>query len=218
MPLSRLDLLVSLVKPCLLAVDIGTDHGYLALKLLQNGLAQRVIATDLRPLPLKQAQKTFAQANVFDGVTFVVSDGLLQVSEDPDAAIIAGMGGDLAIKIIAQSLTRFQSMKQVVLQVNSHVEKVRKYVYENGFSIYEERITRDGFFYVALSLVTTGEIVHLSDETAYLGTHLSVNDPLYAQYLESETQRLTSILSQHPNAHQAKSRLQWITRRLNGQG
>jgi tRNA (adenine22-N1)-methyltransferase len=218
MPLSRLDLLASLVEPCLLAVDIGTDHGYLALKLLQRGIAKQVIATDLRPLPLKQAQKTFAQANVFDGISFVVSDGLLAVTEQPDAAIIAGMGGDLAIKIMTQSLPKFQAMTQIVLQVNSHIEKVRTFVCEHGFSIIDEHITHDGFFYIALVLRYTGNPLRLSDEAAYLGTLLSVKNPLYGRYLEFECQRLTSILSQHPHATHAKQRLQWVTNKLNGQG
>ena len=217
MPLSRLDLLASLVEPCLLAVDIGTDHGYLALKLRQRDIAQRVIATDLRPLPLKQAQKTFAQANVFDGIAFVVSDGLLAVPEQPDVAVMAGMGGDLAIKIIAQSCSRFQAMKQIIVQVNSHIEKVRAFLAENGFTITDEQITFEGFYYIALVVRYTGSSIHLSEESACLGTHLTLNDPVYARYLDFERQRLASILAQHPHAALAKTRLKWVTDRLNGQ-
>jgi tRNA A22 N-methylase len=109
-------------------------------------------------------------------------------------------------------------MSQVVLQVNSHVEKVRQFMHAHGFSVRSERITHDGFFYIALDVVYTGDIVHLSDEAAYLGTHLSVQNPLYAQYLTTEVQRITTILNQHPHAQEAKKRLQWITQRLNGQG
>jgi tRNA (adenine22-N1)-methyltransferase len=218
MPLSRLDLLASLVEPCLLAVDIGTDHGYLALKLRQRGIAQRVIATDLRPLPLKQAQKTFAQANVFDGISFVVSDGLLEVTEQPDVAIMAGMGGELAIKIMAQSLPHFKAMHQIILQVNSHIEKVRAFVTENGFTITDEQITHEGFFYIALVVRYTGNTHCMSDEEAFLGTHLSEKNPLYVRYLNFEVERLSAILTQHPHAALAKKRLQWVTDKLNGQG
>lgn len=218
MPKSRLDLLVSLVEPCTLAVDIGTDHGYLALKLLQQGIAQRVIATDLRPLPLKQAQKTFAQANVFDGIDFVVSDGLLAVDEQPDTAILAGMGGDLIIKILTQSLDRFQRMHQIVIQPNSHLEKIRQFAFQHGFSITQEHITFDGFYYIALSLTYTAQPVFADIKLAYLGELLTIDDPVYLAYLKAEVQRLSAILLQHPHAELAQRHLVWITERLNGQG
>lgn len=216
MPLSRLDLLESLIQPCTLAVDIGTDHGYLALRLLQHGIAQRVIATDLRPLPLKQAQKTFAQANVFDGITFVVSDGLLSVSEQPDTAVLAGMGGDLILKIITQSLERFQRMQQVIIQANSHVDKVRRFASHHGFRITQERITFEGFYYLALSMTYTGESTPMDEKLAYLGEHLSIEDPLYLAFLRFEAQRLDAILMQHPHAETALRHRGWIQERLDG--
>ncbi len=218
MPLSRLDLLVSLIDPCTLAVDIGTDHGYLALKLLQKGITQRVIATDLRPLPLKQAQKTFAQANVFDGISFVVSDGLLAINDQPDTAILAGMGGDLIIKIITQSLDRFQRMQQIVVQPNSHIEKVRQFAFSHGFMITQERITFEGFYYIALSLTPSNRPIFVNEKLAYLGELLTIDDPIYFEYLQFETNRLKTILSQHSHADVARRQLTWIMERLDGQG
>jgi tRNA (adenine22-N1)-methyltransferase len=218
MPLSRLDLLVSLIESCTLAVDIGTDHGYLALKLLQQGIAQRVIATDLRPLPLKQAQKTFAQANVFDGITFEVSDGLLAIKDEPDTAILAGMGGDLIIKIITQSLDRFQRMQQIVVQPNSHIEKVRQFAFSHGFRITQERITFEGFYYIALSLTFVGHPISVDEKLAYMGELLTIDDPIYCSFLQFESNRLKTILSQHPHADVAQRQLTWIMERLDGQG
>lgn len=218
MPLTRLDQVASMVRPCTTAVDIGTDHGYLALKLLKSGIAQHVIATDLRPLPIKQAQKTFAQANVTEGVTFVISDGLLSVDQQPQTAILAGMGGELAIKIIQQSLDRFMAMQQIVIQANSHLEKVRHYVWTHGFEIESEQVTYEGFFYPMISIHYTGKIRQVDLREAFLGEGLNPRDPLVRAFYEHECQRYAGILAQHPHAQQAKDRLTWLTEALNSQG
>lgn len=216
MPLTRLDRVASMVKPCQTAIDIGTDHGYLALKLLTSGRAQRVIATDLRPLPIRQAQKTFAQAQITEGISFVISDGLLQVKENPQTAVIAGMGGDLAIKIMTQSLERFKIMQQIVIQVNSHLEKVRTFVSAHGFEIDAETIVEEGFYYPILSIHYTGTIVHLDSKTAYLGVRLNPCDAIVEAFYRHERDRYAMILTKHPKAHQAKERLTWLEEQLNG--
>ena len=216
MPLSRLDHVASMVKPCMTAVDIGTDHGYLALNLLQSGKVKHIIATDLRPLPIQQAQRTFALANVHDGVTFVISDGLLSVDAQPETAILAGMGGDLAIKIMTQSLNRFQAMQQIIIQVNSHVEKVRHFVCAHGFDIDEERLAFDGFYYPIISIHYTGIVQTLDPKRAFLGAHLKPSDSTVQAYLIHERDRYHAIVTQHPRALQAKERLQWINEHLNG--
>lgn len=215
MPLTRLDQIASMVKPCQTAVDIGTDHGYLALKLLAGGRVQQVIATDLRPLPIKQAQKTFAQAKITEGITFVISDGLLNVNETPQTAILAGMGGDLAIKIMMQSIERFKAMQQIVIQVNSHLEKVRYFVCAHGFEIDAESIVKEEFFYPIISIHYTGAIKHLDPKTAYLGLRLSSDDAIVGAFYRLEYDRYASIVAQHPQAHQAKERLSWLEERLN---
>ena len=38
--------------------DVGTDHGYLGIWLLQQGLASSVIASDIAPGPLSAAERT----------------------------------------------------------------------------------------------------------------------------------------------------------------
>jgi tRNA A22 N-methylase len=89
---------------------------------------------------------------------------------------------------------------------------------KTGFTITDEQITHEGFFYIALVVRYTGNTHCMSDEEAYLGTHLSEKNPLYVRYLNFEVERLSAILTQHPHAALAKKRLQWVTDKLNGQG
>ena len=76
--------------------DIGTDHGYLGIYLLQNGISPHVIACDLRKGPLDNARKNARLFEVDGSMAFRLSDGLAEISpEEIDCAVLAGMGGDL---------------------------------------------------------------------------------------------------------------------------
>ena len=81
--------------------DIGTDHGYLAVHLLREGVCPFVTAADLREQPLQKARENAARFGVADRMQFLLSDGLQSIP--PDAAgtiVMAGMGGDLMVRIL----------------------------------------------------------------------------------------------------------------------
>ena len=86
------------VEPGARVADIGTDHGYLGIYLLKNGIARQVTACDLRPLPLRNAQENAERFGVGAQMEFLLSDGLERVTPDRiDTVVCAGMGGDLIV-------------------------------------------------------------------------------------------------------------------------
>ena len=98
---NRLLLCAALVPPGSRAADIGTDHGYLAVHLLREGVCPFVTAADLREQPLQKARENAARFGVADRMQFLLSDGLQSIP--PDAAgtiVMAGMGGDLMVRIL----------------------------------------------------------------------------------------------------------------------
>ena len=70
------------VEPGARVADIGTDHGYLGIYLLKNGIARQVTACDLRPLPLRNAQENAERFGVGAQMEFLLSDGLERVTPD----------------------------------------------------------------------------------------------------------------------------------------
>ena len=70
------------VEPGARVADIGTDHGYLGIYLLKNGIARQVTACDLRPLPLRNAQENAERFGVGAQMEFLLSDGLERVAPD----------------------------------------------------------------------------------------------------------------------------------------
>ena len=196
----RLSMILDLVEPCDTLADVGTDHGYLALEAILSGKAKQVIAADVRQGPLKQAQKTFAQASVFDKVKLVLSDGITSIEDPLDAVVISGMGADLILKIISQDLDKFKKIPQIIVQANTKLHTLRQGMAELGFQMMAESLTQDGFFYLAQRYVYTGLCEALSEEQAFFGVLLDPDDPLVLAYWTNELNRLSIILKNKTDA------------------
>lgn len=207
-------MILNLIEPCEILVDIGSDHGYLALEALLTHRARQVIASDVRIGPLKHAQKTFAKANVFENVTYVISDGLQAITQQPDAVTISGIGADLILLIINNDLDRFRSIPQIILQANTKLDLLRKSMTKLGFSLQREAIVLDGFFYIAQSYHYTGLCEELSEFQTYFGVFIDVDEAIYKDYLQNELQRMNHILKQYPHSAKHKRLCELIKTRL----
>jgi tRNA (adenine22-N1)-methyltransferase len=211
----RLSMILSMVEPCETLCDIGSDHGYLALAILQKGLAKEVIATDLRKQPLQHTKKTFAHANVFEHISYALSDGLSQVTQDCDGVVMCGMGADLILKIIKQDLNRFKHVSQIITQANTKLPYLRREMVLLGFEMTQEKVIKDGFFYIAQSYRFVGKVSNLLEVELNYGYLLNFNEPLTQEYLLSEKSTLEFILSKNPNSKKHQHLLSLIKTRLN---
>ncbi len=155
----RLGSCAELVRPGGVAADVGTDHGYLALYLLEQGICPEVYASDLRAGPLSAARRSAQRAGIQEHITFVLSDGLQNLPVDRiDTIIIAGMGGDNIIAILDREPGVRNGRLQLVLQPQSKAAELRRYLTDQGFAILREKLSRDGkFLYTALEVRYTGE-------------------------------------------------------------
>lgn len=80
--------------------DVGCDHGYLSLHLLQSGVAGHVYASDVREGPLSSARRNAAHFGVSEKIDFFLCDGVQGLPRDFDVLICAGMGADTMISIL----------------------------------------------------------------------------------------------------------------------
>ena len=121
LPISkRLLCCASMVQPGSRVADIGTDHGYLGIYLLQSGAARHVIACDLRKDPLENARRNAKLFGVDGEMKLRLSDGLEKILPDEvDTVVMAGMGGDLIQKILSQCPWRKREGLQFILQPQS---------------------------------------------------------------------------------------------------
>lgn len=175
----RIQYLAELSKGYERVLDIGTDHGFVLEIAFKNHWIKSAIATDLREKPLNQARKNLRDYPV----EYVISDGFEKVHQNFDLAIIAGMGAYL----ISDILDHAPKGNQIyLLQANEKIEVLRSYLMNHGFSIIDEYITYDKFFYVILK-VQRGQM-SLSEEDIYLGPKLKEKSEAFPYYAKKASQ------------------------------
>ena len=148
----RMEAVAAMVSPVGILADIGTDHGYVPVALVERGIAGRAIAADVRPGPLSRAQQTIARAGLGQQISTRLSDGLCAFAPgEMDAIVIAGMGGALVIRILKDGRRVAHSANQIVLQPQSEIAGVRRFLMQDGYVILdEEMVCEDGKYYTVI--------------------------------------------------------------------
>lgn len=134
--------------------DVGCDHGYLGIHLLENNIAGYVYAGDVNEGPLQSAVSNAKKYGVADRISFYLSDGVRNFPRDFDTMVCAGMGADTMVSILEAAPWLKDSLYRLILQCQSKVHYLRRYLSENGWRITEETVLRDGrFLYTVMEVV-----------------------------------------------------------------
>lgn len=167
----RLSAAASLVRGGSIIADIGTDHGYLPVYLIQSGRVKGAIAADIGKMPLQNAAKTIENYDLDNVISLRLSDGLREFSEgDADEYVFAGMGGTLIAEKLAETPWIKDSNLHFVFQPQSRAEDLRKFLFENGFSINNELAVHEGRrVYITFDATYTGEIKPFTDADCFIG-------------------------------------------------
>lgn len=151
----RLYAVAGLVTEGASVADIGTDHGYIPIYLVQKQIASKVIALDINGGPLERAKMHIIGHNLKGKIETRLSDGLQAVEPgEVDTIIAAGMGGGLIIRILEEGREVVDQLKACVLQPQSEIWKVRKFLLDQGMDIIDEdMVEEDGKFYTMMRAV-----------------------------------------------------------------
>lgn len=186
----RLQLLSELIPQGSRLADVGTDHGYVPVYLLQRGLIQSAIASDIGAEPLQHARNTAEEYGV-EGIDFRLCPGLDAIApEETDTILIAGMGGETIITILDSAPWTKRGDHLLLLQPMTKVEMLRKWLADNGYTFTGERLVFDKDHLYPVMLVRGGEQQSLSVAEQYGGVMLE-GDPLYGDYLDERIKKLT---------------------------
>ena len=167
----RLSAAASLVRGGGIIADIGTDHGYLPIYLLQVGKVTGAIAADIGKMPLQNAEKSIEHYGLTDKISLRLSDGLREFNEtDAQEYIFAGMGGTLIAEKLAETPWVENSNLHFVFQPQSRAEDLRKFLFENGFNINKEIATHEGRrVYIAFDATFSGEVNPFTTADCFIG-------------------------------------------------
>lgn len=173
--------------------DVGTDHAYLPVWLILNGVLDRAIASDLRKGPLERAAQTAQRYGVADRVDLRLCDGLTGLEPgEADVIAIAGMGGETIAHILAQAPWTRQEGTALLLQPMSTQPELRRWLLEQGYTIVQEQLAcQDGSLYAAFK-VRPGRDRPMTPAELWAGRQS--RDPLRGRWLEQQLDKVRRAL------------------------
>ena len=211
----------------LAVADVGCDHGYVSIYLIQSGIASSAVAMDVRQGPLSGASDNIREYGLLDVITTRLSDGLKELKKgEADSLIIAGMGGKLMMRLVKEGNLKELGIRIAVLQPQSDISEFRAFLRDEGFFITDEKmILEDGKYYFPMKVVTDmsqdekedilnkniesfldldnslsrEDVIRLFDR--YGAHNLLRKDPLLKSFLEHGKEVCESILKSLDDSH-----------------
>jgi tRNA (adenine22-N1)-methyltransferase len=184
--------------------DVGTDHGYIPIALIQRQKIKSAIAMDINKGPLAHAQDNIASAQLGDYIQTRLSDGVAALGEgEADSILIAGMGGELVIHILSEGEKVCKAASELILQPQSDIRKVREYLRLHHYKIVDEdMICEDGKYYPMMRVINVeldNAWMKMDEQTRvacdiYGPLLLRNGNPVLRRFLVRQHRQLTQIL------------------------
>lgn len=182
----RLAAAASLVPPAVSMADIGTDHAYLPIFLIQSGKIKHAIASDIHEGPAERAKEHIGKNGLTAAVHVRIAPGLLGLMPgEAEGAVIAGMGGLMIRNILEEGADIAETMQWFVLQPQNHGRELRLWLAGHGYAIEKECLAREDRMIYQLLFVRHGEMAPLTGVQWETGNpRLREKDPLFPSFLE----------------------------------
>ncbi len=220
----RLKLVASFVTEGNILADVGTDHGYIPIYLVENEVIPSAIAMDINKGPLERAGEHILEHGLVDKITTRLSDGLSKLKDnEAETVLIAGMGGALTVRILEDGKEVLKNVKELVLSPHSEISLVRYFLINNGYKIVKEAMIYDlGKYYTVIKAIHTTTSINLDkaeyddNRSFYLfGRELVLNkDKVLFEFLQKEVIQIKSIIEVIDNNEKANERRKELSEKL----
>ncbi|GAA0181952.1 tRNA (adenine(22)-N(1))-methyltransferase TrmK [Clostridium sediminicola] len=196
----RIKNIAKLVDECYSIVDVGTDHAYLPIYLINKGVVKTAIASDINKGPVLRAQENVKKNKVDNFIQCRHGAGLQTVKPcEVDIAVIAGMGGNLIRDILEDDIAVVQSLKYLILQPVQNPEVLREYLYRRGYNIIDEELCYDeGKYYeiIKAKLIGKNNKIEKRNINYTIGEKLiQKRHPLVREYISFRIDKYKKIIS-----------------------
>ena len=192
----RLKTVASFVRTSRVIADIGTDHGYIPIYLCLEDTIDRAIACDVNREPVRRAACNINRYGLGGRIETRLGDGLKPVKTgEAEGAVIAGMGGMLIIDILDECREKTGALGELVLQPQTDVDRVRKYIHSIGFKIDDEAVIfEDGIYYNVIRAVRDKE--KYDSEADYIFGRINIRrkDPTLKEFIEKDMNKSKRIM------------------------
>ena len=196
----RLELVASFVPQGAILLDVGSDHAYLPIDLVEKGQIERAIAGEVVDGPYQSAVKNVEAHGLKEKIQVRLANGLAAFEETDQVSVItiAGMGGRLIARILEEGLNKLANVERLILQPNNREDDLRIWLQDNGFQIVAESILEEAGKFYEILVVEAGQM-KLSASDVRFGPFLSKEvSPVFVQKWQKEAAKLEFALGQIP--------------------
>lgn len=196
----RLELVASFVPQGSILLDVGSDHAYLPIELVERGQIEAAIAGEVVDGPYQSAVKNVEAHGLEEKIQVRLANGLAAFEEEDQVSVItiAGMGGRLIARILEEGLDKLANVERLILQPNNREDDLRLWVQDHGFQIVAESILEEAGKFYEILVVEAGQM-NLSASDLRFGPFLSKEiSPVFVQKWQKEAGKLEFALGQIP--------------------
>ena len=156
----RLELVASFVPQGAILLDVGSDHAYLPIELVERGQIKSAIAGEVVEGPYQSAVKNVEAHGLKEKIQVRLSNGLAAFEEADQVSVItiAGMGGRLIARILEEGLDKLANVERLILQPNNREDDLRIWLQENSFQIVAESILEEAGKFYEILVVEAGQM------------------------------------------------------------
>lgn len=203
---TRLEAVAALVPQGAILADIGTDHAYLPVYLLERKQIMRAIAGDIAEGPCQAARVTVGMHGLKNSIEVRKGSGLEVLTPgEADCVTICGMGGSTMISILEDSMDVALATRTLVLQPMAGAPSLRKWLVEHGWRITAEDLVDDAPHFYEIMQVERGESTPLSELELLVGpVNLAGEHPLLAKHVERQIAGLEQVLASMGKSESAR--------------
>ena len=196
----RLELVASFVPQGAILLDVGSDHAYLPIELIERGQIESAIAGEVVEGPYQSAVKNVEAHGLKEKIQVRLANGLAAFEETDQVSVItiAGMGGRLIARILEEGLDKLANVERLILQPNNREDDLRIWLQDHGFEMVAENILEEAGKFYEILVVEAGQM-KLSSSDVRFGPFLSKEvSPVFVQKWQKEAEKLEFALRQIP--------------------
>jgi len=196
----RLELVASFVPQGAVLLDVGSDHAYLPIDLVERGQIEGAIAGEVVEGPYQSAVKNVEAHGLKEKIQVRLANGLASFEESDQVSVItiAGMGGRLIATILEEGLDKLANVERLILQPNNREDDLRIWLQDHGFQIVAESILEEAGKFYEILVVEAGQM-KLSTSDVRFGLFLSKEvSSVFIKKWQKEATKLEFALSQIP--------------------
>ncbi len=185
-------------------LDVGSDHAYLPIYLLQEGLINSAIAGEVAQGPCRSALANVAAAGLNQQIEVRLADGLdaFDSADGVTTIAICGMGGRLIADILTAGQEKLTDLDRLVLQPNNREDDVRAWLSDHDFQIIAEKIMTEKRKFYEIIVAQPGREGLSPFEQRFGPRHLEEKSAGFLAKWRRELEKLELALTKIPEVNQ----------------